>query len=85
LQKHCAIQQGWLFLLMNMPRFAPEELMYLMSRLPVSANECDALINVFEEYYDEDTQERAKHWYRDKSEYMDYFEKYFQVGYLLNH
>ncbi|MGI2112371.1 hypothetical protein ACRN9G_02075 [Shewanella frigidimarina] len=85
LQKHCAMQQGWLFMLMNMPRFAPEELMYLMSRVPVSANECDTLIDVFEEYYDEDTQERTKYWYRDKSEYMDYFEKYFQVGYLLNH
>ena len=59
--------------------------MYLMSRAPVSANECDTLIDVFEEYYDEDTQERTKYWYRDKSEYMDYFEKYFQVGYLLNH
>ncbi|KVX03037.1 hypothetical protein [Shewanella frigidimarina] len=83
LRKHCATQQGWLFLLMNMPKFAPEELMYLMSRVPVDVNVCDILIEAFDEYYDEETQENTKYWYRDKSEYMDYFEKYFQMGDLL--
>jgi hypothetical protein len=82
LQRHCANQQGWLFLLMNMPKFEPEELMYLMSRMSIAAHECECIIESINEYFDE---ERDIDWVSEKEEYMELFEELFLRGNLLNY
>jgi hypothetical protein len=82
LLKHCANQQGWRFLLMNLPRFEPEELMFLMSRVPLCGPDCEMLIESFEDYFDD---EREQPWCLEQSEYLDYFEAFFLGGNLLDY